>query len=188
LLSSAAFWQHGVPGWQPPAEILVPTFSPAVGLAASAVCEVHDNRGALPSVVVDRRLARPAGSGVVNQHPQPHKGDNIMNTFHGVGRLAADPISRATKSGTMVCSMRIAFTRRDGDGADFLSVTSFGKAAETHLSYLVKGRLVEIAGHIQQRSWQTDDVWHERIEVITDQVTFLDKPAAAEVDEEPAAA
>ncbi len=99
-----------------------------------------------------------------------------MNTFHGVGRLTKDPVARTTPDGMTICSMRVAFGRREADTADFLAVTSFGKAAETHLSYLTKGRLVEVAGHIQQRSWQTDDVWHERIEVIADQVTFLDKP------------
>lgn len=109
-----------------------------------------------------------------------------MNTFHGVGRLVSDPIARATKGGTMVCSMRIAFGRRDGDGADFLDVTSFGKAAETHLSYLTKGRQVEIAGHVQQRSWQTDDIWHQRIEVIAEAVAFLDRPRTDVPVEEPA--
>ena len=81
--------------------------------------------------------------------------------------------------------MRVAF-RRPGktDDADFLSVTSFGKGAESHLAYLTKGRLVEIAGRIEQQSWQTDGVWHQRIEVIADRIDFLDKPTAS-ADAEP---
>jgi single-strand DNA-binding protein len=107
-----------------------------------------------------------------------------MNTFHGVGRLTADPTARVTTGGTTVASMRVAF-RRPGknDAADFLAVTSFGKAAESHLAYLTKGRLVEIAGRIEQQSWQTDDVWHERIEVIADRIDFLDKPVTATTNE-----
>ena len=113
-----------------------------------------------------------------------------MNTFHGVGRLTADPTARTTANGTTVCSMRVAFARTDDD-ADYLWVTSFGKAAETHLSYLTKGRLVEVAGTVQQRSWKTDEVWHERIEIIAANVTFLDQPSvspAQEPDSDAAAA
>lgn len=107
-----------------------------------------------------------------------------MNTFHGVGRLTADPTSRVTKNGTTVCSMRVAFSRPGkNDDADFLSVTSFGKGAESHLAYLTKGRLIEVSGRIEQQSWQADDVWHERIEIIADQVGFLDKPTVTPADD-----
>src|SRR3989344_2765049 len=77
-----------------------------------------------------------------------------------IGNVAADPETRATKSGQTVASFRMATNRIWTDAnhqrqqkTEFHSVIAWGRLAEIASQYLRKGSLVMIEGHIETRSW-----------------------------------
>lgn len=102
-----------------------------------------------------------------------------MNQISLIGRLTADPELTSPK-GNPVCRFRIAVDRIGTDGADFITIVSFGAPAENHARWLAKGRLVAIAGRLHHNTW-TDPNGNrrERHEVIVNQVTYLDGPRPA---------
>lgn len=100
-----------------------------------------------------------------------------------VGRLCADPILRQTRSGKPVATIRIAVN--DGPEPTFHSVVAWGRTAEVVSQYLRKGRLVEVTGRSQERTWQHADGTERRTtEVVAYRIQFLNgrgtSPAAAE--------
>ena len=98
-----------------------------------------------------------------------------MDTFHGVGRLTADPISDATANGTPTASFRIAIDATK-DHTDFLPVKVYGDYANTIIQYASKGRLVEVAGRVNQNTWSTQEGENrERLEIVARTVRFLDR-------------
>jgi single-strand DNA-binding protein len=68
------------------------------------------------------------------------------------GRLCADPALRYTTSGKSVSTLRVAVN--DGPEARFHTVVVWGRTAEAVCQYLGKGRLVEVQGRSQERTWQ----------------------------------
>ena len=98
-----------------------------------------------------------------------------MNQLTVIGRLTADPTS-STPKGTTVCRYRIAIDRA-GEGADFLSVVSFGTRGENDAKWLHKGRRVAVQGRLHHSTW-TDPAGskEETYECIAEQVTYLDGP------------
>jgi single-strand DNA-binding protein len=98
------------------------------------------------------------------------------------GRLCADPVLRKTKSGLSVTTIRIAVNVPDAE-ATFHNVVVWKRTAEVVCKYLKKGRLVEVTGRVQERTW-TDKDGNERTtpEVSAYRVQFLsgrsDTPAA----------
>jgi single-strand DNA-binding protein len=105
-----------------------------------------------------------------------------MNTINLVGRLARDPELRGEGTDTLACRMRLALPRRprsggENAGADFVDVISFGYAATACADFLTKGRQVGITGRLHQSEWTTDaGEPRSRLEVIADNVEFLDRP------------
>lgn len=95
-----------------------------------------------------------------------------------IGRLTADP---NIKHGEIsVAKFSIAVDRgkdKDGKdkGADFPSITCFGKTADLIEKYMSKGRLVGIVGRIQTGSYEKDGVKHYTTDVIAERVEFLDR-------------
>lgn len=106
-----------------------------------------------------------------------------MNQISLVGRLAADPETRHGDTHE-VASFRLAVPRRrraDGDdpGAVFVEVVTFDGLARTVGGHLVKGRQVAVAGRLEQNEWTTTDGEHRsRLQVVADEVTFLDRKKA----------
>ena len=81
-----------------------------------------------------------------------------MNKVVLVGRLTKDPELRyAAGSDVAVCKFTVAVNRMKKDEADFINCVAFNKTAETIANYLVKGRKIAIAGHIQTGSYLKDD-------------------------------
>lgn len=68
-----------------------------------------------------------------------------------VGRLVADPQLRHTKSGKAVSTIRIAVS--NGSEATFHSVVVWGRTAEVVCQFLAKGRLVEVTGRPNDRTY-----------------------------------
>lgn len=112
-----------------------------------------------------------------------------------VGRLTRDPQLRYAPSGSPVCSLSVAtsrrFTREDGqktEATTFIDVDVWKRLAEICAQFLKKGREVLITGSLRQSRWKDPKTQEprSRLRVVAQQVQFLGpKPAA--VDEPPAA-
>jgi single-strand DNA-binding protein len=100
-----------------------------------------------------------------------------------MGNLTRDPELRSTPNGQSVCSFSLALNRsyKDSSGnwqelTDFVDVVAWGPLAERVSQYLSKGRRALITGRLQQRSWEQDGQKRSKIEVIANDVTFMDGP------------
>lgn len=95
-----------------------------------------------------------------------------------MGRLTRDPELRTTSTGKNVCSFSLAVDRKFGqdDGADFFDVTAWDKLGELVNQYLSKGRRCLVQGRLSFRSWEQDGQKRSKVEVIAEDVTFLDGP------------
>ena len=105
--------------------------------------------------------------------------DHMLNNVVLIGRLATDPDMKYTQSGVAVCNFRLAverpFANKDGEReTDFFTVVCWRKLAETVGEYLDKGRLVGVKGRMQVSQWEQDGQKRERVEVVADEVRFLD--------------
>lgn len=114
-----------------------------------------------------------------------------MNRVFEVGRLVADPESKATPSGVSVCEMRIAVPTRFGTetrhtAADrqksyFFTVIAWRGLADLCAKYLVKGQRIAVIGELQSRSYDAKDGTKRYItEIRADEIEFLDKPRDSE--------
>lgn len=98
-----------------------------------------------------------------------------------MGNLTRDPELRTTPSGQNVCSFSLAVNRSwqgsDGtqqDAVDYFDVTAWGKLGELVNQYLSKGRKCLVQGRLSQRSWEQDGQKRSKVEVVANDVTFLD--------------
>ena len=98
-----------------------------------------------------------------------------------MGNLTRDPEMRSLPSGQTVCSFSIAvnrtWTNRDGeqqDSVDFFDVSAWGKLGELVSQYLQKGRKCMVVGRLQSRSWEQDGQKRSKVEIVANDVTFLD--------------
>ena len=101
-----------------------------------------------------------------------------MNKVFLIGRLARDPELRHTNTGTGVCQITVAISRRVAQGAnpetDFINVTVWDKQAENVAKYLAKGRQVAVEGRIQTRNYDGADGKKVYVtEVVASNVEFL---------------
>lgn len=98
-----------------------------------------------------------------------------------MGNLTRDPELRTTPNGQSVCSFGMAINRSwqgsDGnqqEAVDYFDVTAWGKLGELVNQYLKKGRRCLIQGRLSYRSWEQDGQKRSKVEVIANDVTFLD--------------
>lgn len=98
-----------------------------------------------------------------------------------MGNLTRDPELRTTPTGQNVCSFSLAVNRswQDQSGqlqeaVDYFDVTAWGKLGELVNQYLAKGRKCLVMGRLSQRSWEKDGQKHSKVEVVANDVTFLD--------------
>jgi len=104
-----------------------------------------------------------------------------------IGNLTRDPELRYTPSGTAVCDFGLAINRRyrtaDGDQKEetcFVTVSTFGRQAETVSQYMSKGRQVFVEGRLRMGQWTTPDGQkRSRLTVVADRVQFLGGPGRA---------
>jgi single-strand DNA-binding protein len=93
------------------------------------------------------------------------------------GRLCAEPALRKTTTGKSVTTIRLAVNGPDGE-ATFHSVVLWNRNAEVVCEFLTKGRLVEVKGHEQKRSYTAADGTERQVtEVIAFRVQFLSRNA-----------
>mgnify|MGYP002868225563 CR=1 FL=1 len=101
-----------------------------------------------------------------------------MNKVFLIGRLSRDPELRHTTSGTAVCQINVAISRRMGAGrepeTDFINVVVWDKQAENVSKYLAKGRQVAVEGRIQTRNYDNNEGKKVYVtEVVATNVEFL---------------
>ena len=102
-----------------------------------------------------------------------------MQRIYLIGNLAADPVLRATQSGTSVCQFTLAVNRRfpgqDGQKiTDFFRVVTWKTQAENCAKYLVKGRKCAVIGELQARTYEAKDgTTRLSLDVSADEVEFL---------------
>jgi single-strand DNA-binding protein len=98
-----------------------------------------------------------------------------------LGNLTRDPELRQTPSGQSVCSFSLALNRaykaQNGEwqeATDYIDIVAWGPLGERVSQYLSKGRRALVQGRIQSRSWEKDGQKHSKVEVLANDVTFVD--------------
>lgn len=98
-----------------------------------------------------------------------------------MGNLTRDPEVRQTPSGQSVCSFSLALNRAYKDQAgewqeatDYIDVVAWGPLGERVAQYLTRGRRALVQGRLQSRSWEQDGQKRSKVEVLANDVTFLD--------------
>lgn len=104
-----------------------------------------------------------------------------LNQVTIMGNLTRDPELRQTPNGQSVCSFSLALNRSykaaDGEwqeATDYIDVVAWSTLAERVAQYLSKGRRALIQGRLQSRNWEQDGVKRSKVEVLANDVTFLD--------------
>lgn len=98
-----------------------------------------------------------------------------------MGNLTRDPELRQTPSGQSVVSFSLALNRayKDQSGewqeaTDYIDIVAWGPLAERVAQYMSKGRRALVQGRLQSRSWEQDGQKRSKVEVLANDVTFLD--------------
>lgn len=110
----------------------------------------------------------------------------MLNQTVLVGRLVKDPELRETDSGNKVTNITLAVPRNyknvNGEyDTDFISCVLWKGIAENTATYVKRGDLVGIKGHIQSRNIELDnDIKKNIVEVVAEKVTFLSSKKADE--------
>jgi len=104
-----------------------------------------------------------------------------LNQVTLMGNLTRDPELRQTPTGQNVTSFSLALNRsyKDQSGewqeaTDYIDIVCWGPLAERVAQYLSKGRRCLVQGRLQSRSWEQDGVKRNKVEVLANDVTFLD--------------
>jgi single-strand DNA-binding protein len=104
-----------------------------------------------------------------------------------MGNLTRDPEVRYTPAGMAVLDLRMAMNRKykaaDGELKEetcFVTVTVWGRQAETSGQYLRKGSPVMIEGRLKYDEWEKDGQKQNRLGVVAERVQFLGSGGARE--------
>jgi single-strand DNA-binding protein len=121
-----------------------------------------------------------------SEHPNPQ-----FQIISLIGNLTRDPELRTTPSGSSVSDLRLAINRpkKNGEdqGADYVDVVCWGTTAENCAKYLAKGRPIAVSGRLRHSEWESDNGRRQKLEVVADQIDFLNANTANAPDSEPAA-
>jgi single-strand DNA-binding protein len=104
------------------------------------------------------------------------------------GNLTQDPELRSLPSGASVCTLRVACNtpRKDpntgewGTKPNYFNVKVWGGQGEVCSKFLRKGRGVAVDGHLDWREWETEGHKREAIDIVADQVQFLNERGEVE--------
>ena|SRR5579884_4074231 len=104
-----------------------------------------------------------------------------LNQVTLMGNLTRDPELRQTPSGQNVTSFSLALNRsyKDSSGewqeaTDYIDIVCWGPLAERVAQYMSKGRRCLVQGRLQSRSWEQEGQKRSKVEVLANDVTFLD--------------
>jgi single-strand DNA-binding protein len=106
-----------------------------------------------------------------------------------MGNLTRDPELRQTPTGQNVTSFSLALNRsyKDQSGewqeaTDYIDIVCWGPLAERVAQYLSKGRRCLVQGRLQSRNWEQDGQKRSKVEVLANDVTFLDSRGGGDGD------
>jgi single-strand DNA-binding protein len=98
-----------------------------------------------------------------------------LNQVTLMGNLTRDPELRQTPTGQNVTSFSLALNRSYKDqSGEWQEATDYIDMAERVAQYLSKGRRCLVQGRLQSRSWEQDGQKRNKVEVLANDVTFLD--------------
>lgn len=104
-----------------------------------------------------------------------------INQVTLMGNLTRDPELRQTPNGQSVCSFSLALNRsyKDQSGewveaTDYIDIVAWAGLGERVAQYLSKGRRCLVVGRLQSRSWEQEGQKRSKVEVLANDVTFLD--------------
>lgn len=113
-----------------------------------------------------------------------------LNQVTLMGNLTRDPELRQTPTGQNVTSFSLALNRsyKDASGewqevTDYIDIVCWGPLAERVAQYLHKGSRSLVQGRLQSRSWEQDGQKRSKVEVLANDVTFLDSRGGSSGDE-----
>ncbi len=104
------------------------------------------------------------------------------------GVLSDDPVSRVTKGGTTVVSLRLGWSRKVGQETKWanIDVTVFGKDGERAIEWLSKGSTVTVMGELQQEEWDDRETGKKRYKHSIAASRLVFGPKKDSSDEKPA--
>jgi single-strand DNA-binding protein len=104
-----------------------------------------------------------------------------LNQVILMGNLTRDPELRQTPNGQAVTNFSIALNRayKDQSGewkevTDYVDIVCWAQLAERVAQYMSKGRRCLVQGRLQSRSWEQEGQKRSKVEVLANDVTFLD--------------
>jgi single-strand DNA-binding protein len=120
------------------------------------------------------------------------KSSSSLNKIMIIGNLGKEPEMRFTPSGNPVTTFPVATNRvyntADGERkeeTEWFTVVTWNKTAENCNQYLTKGQRIYAEGRLHTHSWEGQDGQkHTRVEIIANNVIFLDKRASGTVTSE----
>lgn len=112
-----------------------------------------------------------------------------VNNVILMGNLTRDPELRQTPTGRSVTNFSLALNSayRDQNDqwqekTDFVDVVCWAQLAERVSQYMSKGRRCLVQGRLQSRNWEQDGQKRTKVEVVANDVTFLDGGAGGQRD------
>jgi single-strand DNA-binding protein len=107
-----------------------------------------------------------------------------------MGNLTRDPEVRQTPNGQSVCSFSLALNRSYKgqndewvEATDYIDIVAWAALGERVGQYLSKGRRCLVQGRLQSRSWEQEGQKRSKVEVVANDVTFLDSRGAIGAEE-----
>jgi single-strand DNA-binding protein len=104
-----------------------------------------------------------------------------LNQVTLMGNLTRDPELRQTPNGQTVTNFSLALNRsyKDQSGewqevTDYVDIVCWGPLAERVAQYMSKGRRCLVQGRLQSRNWEQEGQKRSKVEVLANDVTFLD--------------
>ncbi len=99
-----------------------------------------------------------------------------------LGRLTRDPELRQTPNGKSVASFSMALNRSYKDAStdqwvedtDFIDCVAWGPLAERIEKYVKRGQRLFVTGRLSQRSWEQDGQKRSKVEVVANDITFVE--------------
>ena len=105
-----------------------------------------------------------------------------LNAVTLMGNLTRDPELRQTPNGQDVTSFSLALNRsyKDASGdwqeaTDYIDCVAWSTLAQQVSENTHKGSKVLVTGRLQSRSWEQDGVKKSKVEVMANDVTFIDR-------------
>jgi len=115
----------------------------------------------------------------------------MLNVIAMVGNVTRDVEVRYTASGQAVATIGLACNRSYKSGEEwkedvcFVNAVVWGKRAENCREQLKKGTPVFITGRLQSRSWEKDGQKRNTIEIVAEDIQFLNRVKEGTSKEEP---